>query len=71
MVRIVLTAIVSGSAAFVALWSYDPVIAVLGAPLIASFVTGTTALLVALIEAAMPNPGTASRVQGFKLGRVP
>jgi hypothetical protein len=67
MIGIVLIAIVTGFAAVGALWSYDPVTAVLCAPLIASFVTGSTALVIVLMDAAQPAPN-GLRAQGLKLG---
>ena len=68
MFGIVFTAIVMGLAAIVALWSYDPVVAVLCAPFIGSFVAGGTALVLVLIEAAA---STGSAQPGLQTSAPP
>jgi len=55
-VGIALTAIASGIAAVVALWSCGPEIALLCAPFIGSFVAGATAITVALVRQPKPKP---------------
>jgi hypothetical protein len=51
-IGLVMTSILTGIAATAALWSYNPVLALLCAPLTASLLTGIAALLRAALQAA-------------------
>jgi len=70
MVGLFLSAIITGYATVWALWSYNPVIAVLCAPLAASFVTGSTALLIFLIETSLSKSHETRARESFKPGGV-
>lgn len=71
MIELLLSAIITGCAAVWALWSYNPLIAVLCAPLVASFVTGGTALFIFLIETSLSKPLDTRVRESFKPGGVP
>jgi hypothetical protein len=71
MIGLLLSAIVTGCATVWALWSYNPAIAVLCAPLVCSFVTGSTAILIFMLETRLSKSPEPRARESFKPSRVP